>query len=398
MEPDIYLSPANFGSLDYEAETDRMRLANVVKMYNHPDVEYDEKVSFSELEQYDIALIGIPEDRGTLYNHGTSEGSNEVRKYFYALFSHWKNLKMVDMGNIIRGNSLQDTYFAIKNVITALLTKDVLPILIGGSQDLTFANYLAYEEIGKIVNITAIDSVYDLGQDNQEINARSWLSQIILHQPNYLFNFTNIGYQSYFVNQESVKLMKDLYFDVHRLGVVRANLEEAEPMIRNADILSFDISAIRQSDAPGNFKAGPNGFSGEEACKLAHYAGLSDKISSIGFYEFNPRLDNRGQTAHLVAQMIWYFIDGFVNRHNDLPHLATDDYVKFIVAPEGFEEEIVFLKSHKTGRWWMVLESENKENTKYRPHQFIPCSYNDYQTAINNEIPDRWWKVQQKLM
>lgn len=398
MEPEIYLSPADYSLFDFTAETDRLRLANVVKFYNHPETDFNEKITFQNLDAFNIALIGIPEERGTLYNQGTAAAPDEVRKYFYTLFSHWTNLKMVDMGNIKQGNTIEDTYFAVKEVVSTLLQKSIVPVLIGGSQDLTFANYLAYEEIGKIINITAIDSLYDLGHDNQELNARSWLSQIILHQPNFLFNFTNIGYQTYYVNKSSVQLMKDLFFDVHRLGEVRANLEEAEPMIRNADIVSFDISAIRQSEAPGNFKAGPNGFTGEEACKLTRYAGMSDKLTSIGFYEVNPTFDNRGQTAHLTAQMIWYFIDGFMNRRDDLPHLTTKDYIKFIVTPEGYNEELVFLKSKKTGRWWMVLKSKNKENTKYRPHQFVPCSYSDYQAALNNDIPDRWWKVQQKLM
>jgi len=398
MEPDIYLSPASFSGMEYLSETDRLRLVNVVKLYNSQETEYDEKVELQDLSKFSIALIGVPEDRGTLYNQGTAAAPDEVRKYFYTLFSHWSNLSMVDMGNIIRGNTPQDTYFAIKKVVSILLKKDIVPIIIGGSQDLTYASYLAYEDVGKIVNITSVDSTYDLGHDDQDINARSWLSQIILHQPNFLFNFTNIGYQTYFVTKESVQLMKELYFDTHRLGTVRANMKEAEPMIRNADILSFDISAVRQSDAPGNFKAGPNGFTGEEACLMARYAGMSDKLSSIGFYEVNPSYDSRGQTAHLVAQMIWYFVDGFMNRQNDLPHLDAEDYIQFTVTPEGYEEEILFLKSKKTGRWWMVLKLKNKENTKYRPHQFVPCSYADYQSALNNEIPDRWWKVQQKLM
>lgn len=398
MKPEIYLNPTDYSAFDFTAETDRYRLANVVKFYNHPDTDYDERVDSSNLDKFDIALIGIPEDRGSLYNQGAENAPDNIRKYFYSLFSHWTNLRMIDMGNIKKGNSIDDTYYAVKDIVSMLIEKKVVPILLGGSQDLTFANYLAYEKLGKIINITAIDSVYDLGQDNQKLNARSWLSQIILHQPNFLFNFTNIGYQTYFVNKASVQLMKELFFDVHRLGEVRAKLDEAEPMIRNADIVSFDISAIRHSDAPGNFKAGPNGFTGEEACQLTRYAGMNDKLSSIGFYEVNPKFDHIGQTAHLTAQMIWYFIDGFMNRQSDLPHLGAEDYIKFMVTPEGYDEDLIFLKSKKTGRWWMVLESKNKENTKYRPHQFVPCSYADYKTALNNDIPDRWLKVQQKLM
>jgi len=179
------------------------------------------------------------------------------------------------------------------------------------------------------------------------------------------------------------------------------DIEEAEPMIRNADILSIDISAIRASDAPGNFNAGPNGFYGEEVCRICRYAGISDKLSSIGFYEFNPEYDNKGQTAHLIAQMIWYFIDGFMNRKDDFPEdnkEFMENYVRFIVKVDDFEDELIFLKSKKTDRWWMQVTIKNNVHKKYKRHQFVPCSYNDYKAALNQEIPDRWWKVQQKLL
>ena len=111
---------------------------------------------------------------------------------------------------------------------------------------------------------------------------------IILHQPNYLFNYTNIGYQTYFVDQDAVRLMKKMFFDTYRLGFVNRNIEEMEPMVRNADMLSFDISSIRQSDAPGCANATPNGFYGEQACQIMRFAGMSDKLTSLGIYEYDP--------------------------------------------------------------------------------------------------------------
>src|SRR6185295_17792470 len=111
-----------------------------------------------------------------------------------------------------------------------------------------------------------------------------------------------IGYQTYFVGNEQVELMNKLFFDAYRLGQVRKDMEEVEPIVRNADIVSFDITAVRNSDAPGNGKASPNGFYGEEACQIARYAGISDKLTSIGFYEINPDLDKNSQTSHLAAQ------------------------------------------------------------------------------------------------
>jgi arginase family enzyme len=282
--------------------------------------------------------------------------------------------------------------------VAELVGQNVIPVIIGGSQDLTFANYQAYQSLGQIINIVAVDPIFDLGKTEHELTAQSYLSEIILHQPNFLFNFANIGYQSYFIDQDALALMKNLFFDTYRLGIVRQNLEEVEPIVRNADIMSFDVSSIRKSDAPGNINATPNGFYGEEACQIVRYAGLSDKLSSIGFYEVNPDLDVHGQTSHLVAQMIWYFMDGFYQRAQEFPFRNEDDYIRYRVTITDHKEEIVFYKSKRTDRWWMEIPLPAEQKLKYERHYLVPCSYQDYQTACNNDIPDRWWMVYQKLL
>lgn len=391
MDINFYFNPIDREGHTTDRPTDQNRLGRLIKVFS-------EKENFPDLENTNIAIIGIQEDRGANGNKGCAEAPDRVRDFLYNLFSHWNHIQIADLGNIKNGHTLEDTYFAIKEVVGSLLKQNILPILIGGSQDITFANYTAYESIGKVINFAAVDPLFDLGHDEHDLNTRSYLSRIIMHQPNFLFNYTNIGYQSYYVDTDALVLMKNLYFDINRLGKVRSNMEEAEPMIRNVDFMSFDISAIRQAEAPGNFYANPNGFSGEEACRLCRYAGISDRLSSIGFYEYNPKFDVNSQTARLIAQMIWYFIDGFANRKNDLPENGKEEFIKFIVKTEEFDENLIFLKSKKTERWWIEMQAVNKIREKYRRHQFIPCSYSDYQKALNHEIPDRWWKVQQKLM
>ena len=391
MDISIYFDPTDREGHDLSGQADRNRLGNLISCHS-------EKDNFPNLDGIEIALLGVKEERGALKNKGCADGPDRVRDYFYNLFSHWNGVKIADLGNLKNGHSVEDTYFALKDVVAELIKQDILPIILGGSQDLTYANYLAYQNLGKVINFASIDPVFDIGHDEHELTSRSYLSRIILHQPNYLFSFTNIGYQSYYVDQDAVVLMKNLYFDSNRLGNVRSNMEESEPMIRNADFVSFDISAIRKSDAPGNFYGNPNGFFGEEACKLSRYAGMSDKLSSIGFYEFNPAYDQDGQTASLLAQMIWYFIDGYMNRQHDLPEDNMENYIRFMVNVEAFEDQLIFLKSKKTARWWLEIQTQNKIRKKYRRHQFVPCSYQDYQNALNHEVPDRWWKLQQKLM
>ncbi|NTV38127.1 MAG: hypothetical protein HGA82_02950, partial [Anaerolineales bacterium] len=153
---------------------------------------------------------------------------------------------IADLGNIRQGHKIEDTYFALSSIVAELVKNKIVPVIIGGSQDLTFANYMAYESLGQVINIVGIDSVFDLGKTEQALNSQSYLNKIILHQPNFLFNYTNIGYQSYFVDPEAISLMKNLYFDVYRLGAIRENLEEAEPLLQTGQPPEEEVMARLQ--------------------------------------------------------------------------------------------------------------------------------------------------------
>jgi hypothetical protein len=174
-------------------------------------------------------------------------------------------------------------------------------------------------------------------------------------------------------------------------------MEEVEPLVRNADMVNIDVGAIRQSDAPANGNPSPHGFYGEEVCQIARYAGMSDKLSSIGFFELNPKFENNGQTAHLVAHAIWYFIEGFYSRMSDFPYIDKQNYKRYTVPLNDDTMELIFYKSKKSDRWWIEIPCDESMKEKYSRHLLVPCSYNDYQKALNNEIPDRWWNFLTKL-
>lgn len=381
-----YFDPININEGDLDFNYNKNQFVNGITLYK------DENVL-----DYNIALIGVEEERGASLNDGCALAPNHIRKYLYRLVSFNEQASIIDLGNLKIGNTIQDTYFILSSILEELIKNNIIPIIIGGSQDLTYANFLAYKNLEQTVNLVSIDSKFNLGDNNDEINANNFLTKIILHQPNYLFNYSNIGFQSYFTPKEEIDLMDKLYFDTYRLGVAQQNIEEVEPIVRNTDILSIDISAIRQSEAPGNKSASPNGFYGEQACQISRYAGLSDKLTSIGFYETNPEFDINGQTAHSVAQMIWYFLDGVNNRKKDYPIGTKKNYLKYRVNIQEGENEIIFYKSDKSERWWMDIPYPSHAKIKYERHLLVPCSYKDYQTACNNEMPDKWWQTFQKL-
>lgn len=387
MDFTVFFDPINLNEGDLNFDYKANQFANSIDFYENQD-----------LTNYNIAIIGVGEERNAFNNFGCSLAPNNVRKYLYRLTSLNGSSKIIDLGNLKIGATTQDTYFALSSILEDLIKNNILPIIIGGSQDLTYANFLAYKNLEQTVNIVTVDSKFDLGVPDEDLNSQNFLTKIILHQPNYLFNYSNIGYQSYFIDKDENELMNKLFFDTYRLGQVQKNIEEVEPIVRNADILSFDVSAIRQSEAPGNKNASPNGFYGEQACQITRYAGLSDKLTSIGFYELNPEEDNNSQTAHSVAQMIWYFIDGVNYRKKDFPVGSRKNYLKYMVNIQDGKNEIVFYKSDKSERWWMDVPYPSHKKIKYERHLLIPCSYEDYQTACNNEVPDRWWQTFQKLL
>jgi arginase family enzyme len=391
MDISMFFEPVQLKG-HYPAEKSRhKRLGEVVKIFSQPD-------QFPEYVGAELAILGISEDRAAVGNPGCDKAPDAIREEFYKLFPGNFKPNIVDLGNLLRGHTVEDTYFALTSTVEELLRNNVLPIVLGGSQDATFCLYRAYEKVGRIINIAIVDPMFDLGQSEHVLDSRSYMSHIILQQPNFLFNFTNIGYQTYYVDQAAIALMNNLMFDSYRLGFIRHDMEEVEPMVRNADILSVDIGAVRMSDAPGNASAGPNGFYGEEICQITRYAGLSDKMSSFGVFEYNPKFDNQSQTAKLISQMIWYFIEGFYGRKQDYPLEKKSDFKKFTVTTKDFKDEIVFYKSKKSDRWWMEVPIRSRAKTKYMRHHLVPCSYKDYKTALANHIPDRWWQTYKKLM
>ncbi|AZJ33612.1 Arginase family enzyme [Tenacibaculum mesophilum] len=349
---------------------------------------------FPDLTEVTIAILGVKDDRGAAGNLGSGKELHEIRKHLYQLFPGNWHTRIADLGNIEKGNTLEDTYFAVKSSVAFLLKKNILPVIIGGGQDLTYANYRAYDELEQTVNLVVVDSRFDLGSIEEELNSQSYLSRIVMEEPNNLFNFSNIGYQTYFNSQEEINLLDKLYFEAYRLGEVK-NITLVEPIMRDADVVSVDIGSVRQSDAPANKNASPNGFYGEELCAVARYAGISDKVTSFGIYEYNSLLDLNHQTAKLIAQVIWYFIEGVNSRAKDYPFVTKESYQKFTVLLND-DDPINFYKSDKSGRWWMEINLIS--NNKHKRHALIPCNYRDYEQALQQKIPERWYKALQKLV
>jgi arginase family enzyme len=345
--------------------------------------------NFPDLDTVSIAIIGVLDNRGQ--NDGKDHVHlNYVRKEFYSLYpGNWDKV-IADLGTIPAGETQQDTYFALKSIVAELVKNKILPVVIGGSQDLAYAMYRAYDKLEQMVNFVAVDSRFDFGAEDEVISARSFLTRMIIEEPHNLFNYSNVGYQTYFNPQEEIDLVEKLYFDAYRLGEVSNDVTIAEPVFRDADIVCIDMTAVKSGDSGNIVKFVPNGFDGKEICTLARYSGISDKVTSFGVFNHN---DTR-QESVLIAQVLWYFIEGTHYRSNEFPFGSREHYTKYIVPME--DEELVFYKSDKTERWWIEVKSNLIDNNKVKKSTLLPCSYKDYLSACSSEFPERLWKAQRK--
>lgn len=353
--------------------------------------------TFPDTDSCKIWLVGVKDDRGTDYMNGASQGPDAIRAELYRLINHQEHLSVADLGNIEAGESINDTHYALCELTKEALEKKKVLIVLGGSIDLAYAQYRAYEKHSRTMRVVSVDSRIELSAPAHNEEAVPYLGNIILHEPNYLFNICHLGYQSYFCEEESVATFNRMNFDAMRLGNLRKNIEEAEPLFRDADIGIFNLSAIRLPDAPAQENGSPNGIGGDEACQLARYAGISNELSSFGLFGLIPHLDRQQQTAKLIAQMLWYFVDGVQSRKYDYPAAESSDFQTYRITFNNSSHEVVFFKSLKSDRWWMEVPYPVEKSAK-KGSYLVPCSYKDYETACNDEVPDRWLKTYYKLI
>tara|TARA_X000001036_G_scaffold192671_1_gene181695 strand:- start:1166 stop:2314 length:1149 start_codon:yes stop_codon:yes gene_type:complete len=350
---------------------------------------HTESSGFPSLKDVKIGIIGVTENRNAFFPT-LDYDLDSFRNSFYNLFpGNWK-FKLADLGNLPNGNSVKDTYYAISEICKELNQQNIVTIIIGGSHDIIYPIYKSYSSYNRLVNIVSIDNQFDFSQEEELISGRSYMSQIIMEEPNYLHNFTNLGYQSFFISQEELDLMEKLYFEHMRLGKVLDDVSQTEPHFRDADIVGVDMKSLSWTATGTNTFGQANGIDSRSICSLARYSGISDRVSSFGVFE----LPSSPIFHQLLSQIIWYFIEGYSLRFGEYPVNINDGFTKYIVTLSG--RELVFYNSEVSKRWWVELTNENFMDNKLKRTTLLPCTKQDYDTACADELPDRWWKASRR--
>lgn len=343
-----------------------------------------------DLKGLNIALIGIDEHRNSFFPNSHYD-NNEFRKSFYKLYPGNWDLNIADLGDLPNGLKVDDTYFALKEITYHLKQMNIIPILIGGSHDLIFPLYQVFQDFNQLVNIVTVDRSFDFSQDDELISGRSYMSKIIMEKPNVLNNYSNLGFQSYYCAQEEKDLMNKLYFDGIRLGQLLDNIRLAEPVIRDADIVGIDMKSLSWESIADPLNGQPNGFDSRSICALCRYAGISDRLSFLGLYE----LISTPLMSKLLAQMIWYFVEGVQYRFEEYPVNINEGFLKYIVTLSN--QNLVFYKSEISDRWWMEITNDSHLDNKSKTTTLLACNREDYEHAKSDIIPERWYNAIKRM-
>jgi arginase family enzyme len=366
-----YLLPVNNEIVDFKNKLSPLAIGKAITIYGDDQ---------SNLKGFDIALIGLSESRKSSEVNKKYIDINSFRKEFYSLFCGDWNVNIIDMGDVINGEDISDTYFALKTINESLLEKNIISFFIGGTQDLTFPLYQAFAKKGDYVNLTSIDNKFDFGQIKKDFDSSSYMSKIIMEKDNKLSHYCNLGFQTFLNSQEEIDLLEKLQFESHRLGKINKKIDLIEPSLRYTNLLSIDFRSVKASEL--NFIHNyPNGFESSEICSIARYAGMSDRISCVGVFE----VFQNSISSALLAQAVWYFIEGFSLRIIEDPKSENFKGKSYHMDLEN--HQIKFYQSDISQKWWFELIEEN--SNKLIDVSLYPCGHEDYLEACNDDISDK---------
>jgi len=381
-----YFNPVSINSPEFEHLTGQAG-------FPHNITVHTDNSPLKDFSKHKIAILGVPDGRNSP-NTGSLKGPDMIREQLYKLAKIPGRAKIIDLGNMKQGVSFNDTLAGLTDVLSFLISENIFPVIIGGSSALVPAIDRAVSQSQNNYTLTAVDPRIDYSNEKRDLNSFNYLNCIINNHKSRFSHYINIGFQTYLNDQQIINRFLKRRSELLRIGDVRQAIHLTEPLFRDSDVAIFDISAVRQSDAPGTISPSPNGFYGEEICLLSRYAGISDKLKIFGLFDVNPEFDIRNQTTGLAAQIIWFFLEGFSQKQYETPVLNISNsgrFIKYHVRVTDLEDDLIFVKSNLTDRWWIELPSETDQNL------YVACSHEDYLKANRNEVPDRWVQAVERL-
>ena len=361
-----YFNPVKIEIIDYVNKLHNNQLGSKLKINGRDNL--------NSFEALDVVIFSINEYRFNSSIQKSFNANKDFRKKLYSLYYGKWDLNIYDFGDLENGNKISDTQFALEKILEFFSKNKILVLTIGGSQNLLYNVYSSQKQSLQKINLVSVDNKIDFSENDE-----SFLFKIIMDNNNKLENFSNIGFQKQLTSVPENKLIDKMYFESINLGKIKANINEAEPVLRDSNIVSFNINSVKSGDL-NNAHQYPNGLSSYELCSLSRFSGLSSKVNIVSFFE-NWDLSIMNS---LLAESTWYVIDGYSTRINENPLENSNNFIYYHIELDNYKFK--FYRSKLSERWWVEFINDEVISIE---KDIISCTYNDYNNCKNSVIPER---------
>lgn len=327
-----------------------------------------------ELPEDGIALLFVSDYRGTGAGAEMADFSN-LRKQLYRLSGLDFQLPLFDFGDLVSGKTIKDTHYILQEILSACHYKGTIPVVIGGSADLSFSLFSSLNFHQKNINFTQISNIVSISNDGEEVTEKNFLSRIFSSKNFSIKNYHHLGYQKHLNELDSVKLIREVDFDIVRLADMMNTTVKTEPYFRKSDLITVNCDAVESFGRPFSVHPQVNGLNRREICAYLKEAGLSENLKSVGIFNFNAETADT-LNHQLLAQMIWYLIEG-INIQKSHPKERSFETFWLIID----DSEYAFKRDSFSGLWYFGSDDDI--------NQCHPCSQDDYNSAKRGLFTDR---------
>jgi len=273
-----------------------------------------------------VVILGFPTDVGVRRNGGRAGAAlapAEIRRWlrrftpdararvaFLALLESTE-----DRGDLTTGDDLEADQARLGEAVGGVLATGAFPIVLGGGHETGYGHFLGYVAAGRAVSILNWDAHPDVRPLRDGLgHSGSPFRQALLHPSGLCRGYRVAGLLPHstaashldFVNAHGGHLWRDQLDPTRVRGLYAA--------ARSPTMVTFDIDAVDQSQAPGVSAPATNGISTPLWLLAAHAAGRSTRVTSCDLVEVSPPHDRDGQTARLAALTVYELLRGLAAR------------------------------------------------------------------------------------
>jgi formiminoglutamase len=285
----------------------------------------------SRLEKGDVPraiILGFPSDEGVRRNGGrvgAAEGPVAIRNALYRLTPDarsdgsdgfddllgWTR----DLGDLEVAGDVESDQRNLGEALAPHLQRGTFAIVLGGGHETSYGHFLGYVGAGHSVEIVNWDAHADVRELKEgKAHSGSPFRQAIEDRSGRCRRYTVAGLEPHLIARAHLELVQRHGAAIWRDEVSSETIRALYRAAGAPTLVSFDLDAVTQAEAPGVSAPNAGGLSGELWLEAAYWAGRCAAVTSADVVELNPRVDRDGQTARVAALTVWRLLRGRADR------------------------------------------------------------------------------------